>query len=206
MLVKFIDCEIYHKLLPTVHGNVKEKPLHERRPESLFPTSGEKGEKNLAKCFSAYYISHAKRDGNLQDREKEDRAIGEIRFSRDHLWIRLDDDNRATLGITDYLQEKLGEIYSLPLPEEGEEIVKDEPFSSVEAKNGRRELIAPISGEIVELNYETIEVPEIVNEDPMSEGWLLKVEISSSQEFDDLLTEDEYEDFLVEEEEEGEED
>jgi glycine cleavage system H protein len=93
----------------------------------------------------------------------------------------------------------------LPLPEEGEEIVKDEPFSTLEAKNGRRELVAPISGEIVELNYETIEVPEIVNEDPMAEGWLLKVEISSSLEFDDLLTEDEYEDFLAEEEEEEEE-
>jgi glycine cleavage system H protein len=132
---------------------------------------------------------------------KGGRAIGEIRFSRDHMWVRLDDDSRATLGLTDFLQEKLGEIYSLPLPEEGEEINKDEPFSTLEAKNGRRELIAPISGEIVELNYETIEVPEIVNEDPMSEGWLLKVEISASQEFDDLLTEDEYEDFLAEEEE-----
>jgi glycine cleavage system H protein len=131
-------------------------------------------------------------------------AIGEIRFSRDHLWIRLDDDIRATVGLTDHLQEKLGEIYSLPLPEEGEEIVKDEPFTTVEAKNGRRELIAPLSGEIVELNYETLEVPEIVNEDPMSEGWLLKVELSASQDFDELLTEEEYEDFLAEEEE-GEE-
>lgn len=178
--------------------------MHLRRAWSLFPTPGEEGEKNLAKCFGAYYISLAKRDGSVQVRGKEGIAIGEMRFSRGHLWIRLDDDNRATLGLTDYLQEKLGEIYSLPLPEEGEEIVKDESFSTVEAKNGRRELIAPISGEIVELNYETIEVPEIVNEDPMSEGWLLKVEISSSQEFDELLTEDEYEDFMVEEEEEEE--
>src|SRR3974377_18334 len=128
-------------------------------------------------------------------------AIGEIRFSRDHLWIRLDDDIRATVGLTDHLQEKLGEIYSLPLPEEGEEIIKDEPFTTVEAKNGRRELIAPLSGEIVELNYETLEVPEIVNEDPMSEGWLLKVELSASQDFDELLTGEEYEDFLAEEEE-----
>ena len=175
------------------------------RAQSLFSSPGDEGEKNLAKCFWAYYISLAKRDGIVQVKGKEGLAIGEIRFSRDHLWIRLDDDNQATLGLTDYLQEKLGEIYSLPLPEEGEEIVKDEPFSNVEAKNGRRELVAPISGEIVELNYETIEVPEIVNEDPMSEGWLLKLEISSSEEFDDLLTEDEYGDFLVEEEEEGEE-
>lgn len=128
-------------------------------------------------------------------------AIGEIRFSRDHIWVRLDDDIRVTLGLTDYLQEKLGEIYSLKLPEEGEELIKDEPFSTVEARNGRRELIAPISGEIVEVNYETLEVPEIVNEDPLAEGWLLRVEMASSQEFDDLLTEEEYEEYLAEAEE-----
>jgi glycine cleavage system H protein len=128
-------------------------------------------------------------------------AIGEIRFSRDHIWVRLDDDIRVTLGLTDYLQEKLGEIYSLRLPEEGEELIKDEPFSTVEARNGRRELIAPISGEIVEVNYETLEVPEIVNEDPLTEGWLLRVEMASSQEFDDLLTEEEYEEYLAEAEE-----
>jgi glycine cleavage system H protein len=145
--------------------------------------------------------SPATRSGNNRILGKEDSVIGEIRFSRDHLWVRVDDDSRATLGLTDYLQEKLGEIYSLPLPEEGEEVIKDEPFGTLEAKNGRRELIAPISGEILELNYETIEVPEIVNEDPMSEGWLLRVEMASSLEFDDLLSEEEYEDFLAEEEE-----
>jgi glycine cleavage system H protein len=127
--------------------------------------------------------------------------IGEIRFSRDHIWVRTDDDIRATLGITDYLQEKLGEIYSLGLPEEGEEINKEEAFSAVEAKNGRRELIAPISGEVTDVNYEALEVPEIVNEDPFSEGWLLKIEMPSGQEFDDLLSEEEYEEFLSEEEE-----
>lgn len=132
---------------------------------------------------------------------REGLVIGEIRFSRDHIWVRMDDDIQVTLGITDYLQEKLGEIYSLPLPEEGEELNKDDPFGTIEAKNGRRELIAPISGEVIESNYETVEVPEIVNEDPLMEGWLLKVEMSASLEFDDLLTEEEYEDFLAEEEE-----
>mgnify|MGYP001131797336 CR=1 FL=1 len=132
---------------------------------------------------------------------REGLIIGEIRFSRDHIWVRMDDDIQVTLGITDYLQEKLGEIYSLPLPEEGEELNKDDPFGTIEAKNGRRELIAPISGEVIESNYETVEVPEIVNEDPLMEGWLLKLEMSASLEFDDLLTEEEYEDFLAEEEE-----
>jgi glycine cleavage system H protein len=127
--------------------------------------------------------------------------IGEIRFSRDHIWVRADDDIRVTLGISDFLQEKLGEIYSVRLPEEGEEIIKEEAFSTLEAKHGRRELVAPISGEVAEVNYEALEVPEIINEDPLSEGWLLKIEMPSGQEFDDLLTEDEYEEFLSEEEE-----
>lgn len=130
-------------------------------------------------------------------------AIGEIRFSRDHIWVRMDDEIRATLGLTDFLQEKLGELYALRLPEEGEELIKDEPFSTVEAKNGRRQLIAPVSGEVVDLNYETLEVPEIVNDDPLAEGWLLRVEMSSGLEFDDLLTEEEYEDYLAEEVDSG---
>ena len=88
-------------------------------------------------------------------------TIGEMRFSPDHFWVRLDDETQATIGLTDYLQEKLGEIYGLRLPEEGEEFIKDEPFSMIEAKNGRRELRAPISGEVIEINYEAAEVPEI---------------------------------------------
>lgn len=129
------------------------------------------------------------------------RTIGEMRFSRDHVWVRMDDDIRATLGLTDYVQEKLGEIYGLRVPDEGEELIKDETFGIVEAKNGRRELTAPLSGEVIEVNYDAMEVPEIINEDPLAEGWLVKVELGSSAEFDELLTEDEYADFLSEEEE-----
>ncbi len=123
-----------------------------------------------------------------------------MRFSQDHTWVRMDDDNQATIGLTDYLQEKLGEIYALRLPEEGEDFVKDEFFCLVEAKNGRRELRAPLSGEVVEVNVEAVEVPEIVNEDPMSEGWLVKVEVASGLEFEELFTEEEYEEHLSEEE------
>jgi glycine cleavage system H protein len=127
-------------------------------------------------------------------------TIGELRFGRDHFWVRMDDEIQATVGLTDYLQEKLGEIYSIKLPEEGEDFLKDEPFGVIEGKNGRRELKAPVSGEVVEVNYEAVEVPEIINEDPMSEGWLVKLELTSSLEFDELLSEEEYEDLLSEEE------
>lgn len=127
-------------------------------------------------------------------------AIGEIRFGRDHVWVRMDDDIQATIGLTDYLQDKLGEIHGIRLPEEGEDFLKDESIIVIEAKNGRRALKAPVSGEVIDLNYEAVEVPEIINEDPMSEGWLIKVELTSSLEFDELLTEEEYEDYLSEEE------
>jgi glycine cleavage system H protein len=123
-----------------------------------------------------------------------------MRFSRDHIWVRMDDDTLVTIGLTDHLQEKLGEIYSIRLPEEGEEFIKDEGFSMIEAKNGRRELKAPISGEVVEVNYEAVEVPEIINEDPLAEGWIVKVELASGPEFDELFTEEEYEEHLSEEE------
>jgi glycine cleavage system H protein len=112
----------------------------------------------------------------------------------------MDDDIRATLGVTDFLQDKMGEIYSLKLPEEGEELIKEESFGLLEAKNGRRELMAPISGEVIEVNYEALEVPEIINDDPLLEGWLLKVEMPAGQEVEDLLTEQEYEEYLSEEE------
>ena len=158
-------------------------------------------QKTLAKPFWGYYISPAPTSWEQQTITSSGVSIiGEMRFSQDHFWVRLDDETQATIGLTDYLQEKLGEIYSLRLPEEGEEFIKDEPFSLIEAKNGRRELKAPISGEVIEVNYEAAEVPEIINEDPLTEGWLVKVEMASGQEFDDLFTEEEYEDHLKEEE------
>ena len=158
-------------------------------------------QKTLAKPFMGYYISPASASkGNQTISRSGVNTIGEMRYSPDHVWVRMDDETQATIGLTDFLQEKLGEIYSLRLPEEGEEFIKDEPFGIIEAKNGRRELKAPISGEVVEVNFEAAEVPEIVNEDPLTEGWLVRVEMTSGQEFDELLTEEEYEDHLSEEE------
>jgi glycine cleavage system H protein len=128
------------------------------------------------------------------------REVGELRFSQDHLWARLEEDGRVTIGISDFLQEELGEIYNFQLPEDGDELVKDEAFSLVEAQGGKEELLAPISGEIVEVNYELNDVPELANEEPYEDGWLLRLEMTAPSEFDELLTEDEYEEFLKEEE------
>jgi glycine cleavage system H protein len=128
--------------------------------------------------------------------------VGELRFSQEHLWARLEEDGRVTVGITNFLQEELGEIYNFKLPEEGDELIKDEAFSLVEAQGGKEELLAPVSGEIVEVNYELNDVPELANEEPYEDGWLLRLDMTAPNEFDELLTEDEYEEFLKEEEEE----
>jgi glycine cleavage system H protein len=129
------------------------------------------------------------------------RIVGELRFSQDHIWARLEEDGRVTIGLSDYLQEELGEIRHLRLPEEGEELIKDEAFSLVEAQVGKEELLAPLSGEIVEVNYELNDLPELANEEPYEDGWLLRLDMTSPSEFDELLTEAEYEEFLKEEEE-----
>ncbi len=132
------------------------------------------------------------------------REVGELRFSQDHLWARLEEDGRVTIGITDFLQEELGEIYNFRLPEEGDEIIKDEAFSLVEAQAGKEDLLAPLSGEIVDVNVELADVPELANEEPYEDGWLLRLDMTAPNEFDELLTEDEYEEFLKEEEEDYE--
>jgi glycine cleavage system H protein len=136
----------------------------------------------------------------------------EIRYSKDHVWARLDSDNRLTIGISDFAQQDCGEIFLAKLPEEGTELVKDEPFGALEASSAEMvDLYAPVSGEVLEINADLEESPEIINEDPLQDGWLIRMSIPSMLEFDELLTEEEYEDYLkdefgreVEEEEEEE--
>lgn len=125
--------------------------------------------------------------------------VGNIRYSQDHFWARLEDDGRVTIGLADYLQEDFGEIYNFKLPEEGEELIKDEVFGVVDAHTGRHELVAPLSGEVVEVNYELNDMPELANEDPYADGWLLRLDMTAPAEFDELLTEEEYNEFLKEE-------
>lgn len=133
------------------------------------------------------------------------REVGELRFSQDHLWVRLEEDGRATVGISDYLQDRVGTIYNIQLPEEGDEMVQDEPFAIIDSQRGRQELLAPVSGEIIEVNFDLNDTPELVNEEPYNDGWIVKLELTAEDEFDALLTEDEYEEYLTELEELGSE-
>ncbi|MCJ7832797.1 MAG: glycine cleavage system protein GcvH [Deltaproteobacteria bacterium] len=139
--------------------------------------------------------------------------LEELRYSKDHAWARLDDDNRITIGISNYAQEELGDISGITLPEEGDEVVKDESFGSLESQDDGIDLFSPLSGEIVEINHELLDSPEIINEDPYQDGWIIRIDVTSTTEYYELLTAEEYDEYLkeiigeepVEEEEEEEE-
>jgi len=122
--------------------------------------------------------------------------LEELRYSKDHIWARLDDDNRITIGISDYGQEGIGDITKIELPEEGDEVIKDESFSSLESQSEMMELYSPLSGEIVEVNQDLQDSPEIINEDPYQDGWIIRVDVPSTIEYYELLTAEEYEEYL----------
>ncbi len=123
----------------------------------------------------------------------------DIRYSKEHMWARLDDDDRITIGISDFAVSEWGETAAATLPEETTELVKDEIFGRIEAANGTFDLYAPVSGEVSEVNPDLDESPEIVSEDPLQDGWLIRMTVPSLADFDELLTEEEYEDYLKEE-------
>lgn len=125
----------------------------------------------------------------------------DLLYSREHVWVRVDGD-LATIGITDYAQEKLGEILSLELPEADSYVEKDEPFGAIESAKAAVELISPVSGVIISVNEDITDDIGIINSDPHDTGWMLIVEMEDLEELDDLLDTRAYHDFVIREAEE----
>ena len=123
-----------------------------------------------------------------------------LRYSKEHEWVATEDEV-ATIGITDYAQEQLGEIVYVELPAVGDKISKDDAFGVVESVKAVSDIYAPVSGTVVEVNQELPESPEMINEDPYGDGWLVKVKVSDTSELDDLLDNDEYEEMVAAEKE-----
>ena len=119
-----------------------------------------------------------------------------LKFTQDHLWIRVD-GQRAQLGLSDYGQVELGEVIGAELPEVGDEIEKGQPFGELESVRTVSELVAPISGTVIEINSEIEDQPTIVNEDPYHQGWLVEVQLRDEEEIDLLMDADEYESFVA---------
>ena len=118
----------------------------------------------------------------------------DLLYTADHEWLRRDADNQdeVTIGITEFAQEQLGDVVYLELPGEGTELTAGAPFGEIESAKTVAELFAPVSGELIGVNGELEERPELVNESPFDEGWIVRVRISNAAELDSLLDADAY--------------
>lgn len=121
-----------------------------------------------------------------------------LRYLDTHEWVRFEGE-RAHVGITDYAQDQLGDVVFVELPEEGEEFEQKDNIAVVESVKAAADIYAPISGIVLEVNEALEDSPELVNEDPYGEGWMLVLSVANQEEIDRLLTAEGYEKFLDEE-------
>ena len=119
----------------------------------------------------------------------------DLKYHAEHDWARIDGDN-ATLGITWFAQDQLGEVVYFDPPEVGSTLTKDQPYAEIESVKAVSDVVAPLSGEITEVNEGLSDSPEKVNEDPYGDGWLVKVKLSDVSEVDDLMDASTYEESL----------
>ena len=117
----------------------------------------------------------------------------DLRYLESHEWARTD-DGTARVGITDFAQDELGDVVFVELPEEGDELAAGEEFGVVESIKAVSDIYAPVSGTVAAVNDDLFDQPELVNEAPFGEGWMLEVELADESELDELLDADAYRD------------
>jgi len=122
---------------------------------------------------------------------------GELKYHREHDWARIDGEE-AVLGITWFAQDALGELVHYEAPEGGAAVTKDQPYGEVESVKAVSDVIAPLSGEVLEVNGKVVDAPETVNEDPYGEGWLVRIRLSDPSEVQSLLDVEAYRQVVAE--------
>jgi glycine cleavage system H protein len=122
----------------------------------------------------------------------------DLKYTKEHEWVKVDGDT-ATVGITDYAQDSLGDVVYVELPQEGSSVTKNEPFGVVESVKAVSDLYSPLSGSVGEVNDAIIDSPEAINEDPYGDAWMIKIEISDNDELEDLMTAEDYQAYVEEE-------
>ena len=121
----------------------------------------------------------------------------EFQYTKDHEWIRVD-GNTGTIGITDHAQKELGDIVYVELPKSGDEVTAAETFGSVESVKAVSEIFSPVTGEVTAVNNKLQDHPELLNSDPHSEAWLIRVHLSNPKEVEKLMSSEEYEAYIRE--------
>ncbi|MFQ5933131.1 MAG: glycine cleavage system protein GcvH [Dehalococcoidia bacterium] len=117
----------------------------------------------------------------------------DYKYSKDHVWVKMDSGNVAVVGITDFAQDQLGDIVFLYIPDDISEVEQFKAFGEIESPKAVSDLIAPLSGKVTEINSQLKDKPEVINEDPYGKGWMLKIELSNPSELDNLMTAEAYE-------------
>jgi len=118
------------------------------------------------------------------------------RYTKEHEWVRVEDD-LGTIGITDYAQDQLGDIVYLELPSPGTQVKQLDKLGEIESVKAVSDLYSPVSGELVEVNQEVNDRPELVNQSPYEEGWLVRVRLADPAEVDKLLSAEQYDELIA---------
>lgn len=128
---------------------------------------------------------------------KEEKYPKELRYSDNHLWVRvIEDGNAAVVGISLYVNEQLGNMVYVDLPEVDSEVDVNEEVGLLESSENTHGLYSPLSGEIIAINYELENNPSLINSDPYGDGWIYKIKLIDIDEIDDLMSDEEYQDFV----------
>ena len=117
-------------------------------------------------------------------------------FTENHVWVRLDGDGTATIGVSEHAQEQLGDIVYIDLPEVGAESSLGEEISLIESVKSTSDIFAPLTGVVIEINEALEETPEIINDSPLDDGWIFRIEVEDERELEELMDQDAYEEFI----------
>ncbi len=123
--------------------------------------------------------------------------MSEIKFSKDHEWVRLDEAGVATVGISDYAQETIGELVFVELPGVGDTLEQNKEVAVIESVKAANDVFTPVSGEVVETNQALDDSPALINQDAYGQGWLFKVKLADAAQLDGLMDEAAYKDFVA---------
>jgi glycine cleavage system H protein len=126
------------------------------------------------------------------------RIVSELKFTKEHEWIKTEEDGTAIIGISDFAQEQLGDIVSIELPKDGGFFRQGQTMAIVDSVKASSDIYAPISGEIIEVNEGLVEKPEIINQSPYDLGWIVKIKPSKMDEFESLMTKEKYDRYIGE--------
>jgi glycine cleavage system H protein len=120
-----------------------------------------------------------------------------LRYTKSHEWVRVEEDGSVVMGITDYAQDAMGDLVFIELPEVSDEsVAKEEAYAVVESVKAVQDVYAPMTGRVTEINDELPNTPEVVNQDPYGDGWMVRMEIEAEAELEELMEAAEYEEMI----------